>query len=67
VLSAWLIRIIESPWAKSGIEQAAINTADKPVTASKGAPGMDEKAERVFVKQIKEGVEMKIPKPGEDM
>lgn len=67
ILSGWFIRIIQSSWAKSGIEQAAVNTADKPVTVSKGAPGMEEKAERVFVKQIKEGLEMKIPKPGEDM
>lgn len=67
MLSAWFVKIIESSWAKSGIEQAAVYTADKPITVSRGAPGLEEKAETVFVKQIKKGLEMKIPQPGEDM
>ncbi|KAI5852510.1 tRNA synthetases class I (M)-domain-containing protein [Morchella snyderi] len=65
VLSAWFVKVIGSSWAKAGIELAAANTADKPVTISKGAPGIEEKAERVFVKLIKEGVQMKVPSPGE--
>lgn len=64
MLSAWLIKIITSSWGKSGIEQAEAFTADKPVTVS-GA--VEEMAERVFVKKIKEGLEMKFLKPGEDM
>lgn len=67
MLSAWFVKIIESSWAKSGIEQAAVHTADKPVTISRGAPGVEEIAERVPVKKIKEGLGMKIPKLGEDM
>jgi methionyl-tRNA synthetase len=67
VLSAWFVKVIGSSWAKAGIELAAANTADKPVTISKGAPGIEEKAERVFVKLIKEGVQMKVPSPGEAM
>ncbi|KAH0614510.1 uncharacterized protein H6S33_000146 [Morchella sextelata] len=65
VLSAWFVKVIGSSWAKAGIELAAANTADKPVTISKGAPGIEEKAERVFVKLIKEGVQMKVASPGE--
>ncbi|RPB09726.1 methionyl-tRNA synthetase [Morchella conica CCBAS932] len=67
VLSAWFVKVIGSSWAKAGIELAAANTADKPMTISKGAPGMEEKAERVFVKLIKEGVQMKVPNTGEDI
>lgn len=64
MLSAWLIKIIKSSWGKSGIEQAEVFTADKPVTVSRA---VEERAERVFVKKIKEGLEMKFLKPGEDM
>lgn len=64
MLSAWFIKIIKSSWGKSGIEQAEVFTADKPVTVSRA---VEDRAERVFVKKIKEGLEMKFPKPGADM
>lgn len=52
---------------KLGIEQAGVHAAIKPVTVSGGVLSVEEKGERVFEKKIKEGLEMKIPKPGEDM
>ncbi|KAL0640524.1 methionine--tRNA ligase mes1 [Maublancomyces gigas] len=67
VLSAWFFRTIESSWVKSGIEQAGVHAAIKPVTVSGGVLSVEEKGERVFEKKIKEGLEMKIPKPGEDI
>lgn len=44
-----------------------MHTADKPITVSKGALDIEGRVGKVFVKQIKEGLEMKISKLGEDM
>lgn len=67
MLTAWFVKITESPWGKFGIEQAAVYAADKPAPISRGIPSVEEKVERVFVQKIKEGLEMKFSKPGEDM
>lgn len=66
VLSAWFFKITESSWAKSGIKQAAVHTAGEPIIVSGGVP-MGEKGGQVLEKKIKEGLEMKVPKLGEDM
>ena len=68
-LSAWFAKVVSTNWAKHGIEKVAISTTVKPTKKSKGAPAKEEDATpgRVYVKKLKEGVQMKIPKPGEDM
>ncbi|KAL7276478.1 methionine--tRNA ligase mes1 [Rhizina undulata] len=66
-LHAWFSKIIDTQWAMKGVQEATSHTASKPVAISAGAPGVGEKAERIFVKKIKEGIEMKIPKAGEDI
>lgn len=67
MLTAWFVKITESPWGKFGIEQAAVYAADKPTLVSGGVSGVGENVERVFEQKIKGGLEMKFPKPGEDM
>lgn len=67
MLTAWFVKIIESPWGKSGIEQAAAYADDKPTLVSRRVPGVEEKVERVSVQKIKGGLEMKFPKLGQDM
>jgi hypothetical protein len=61
------MKVIETPWAKAGIEQVTAQTTEKPVKTSKGAPELEPAAERVFEKKIKSGLEMKIPREGEPM
>ena len=64
-LSAWLIKVTGTGWAKHGTKEAAMLTTESP--AGGAAPAGRDKVERVVVKNIKEGLEMKTPKPGEDM
>ena len=52
-------------WAKHGTKQATMLTAESP--AGGAAPAGGEKVERRVIKNIKGGLEMKVPKPGEDM
>lgn len=66
VLSAWFFKITESSWAKSGIKQATVHTAGEPAIVGGGVP-RGKKGGQVFEKKIKEGLEMKVPKLGEDM
>ena len=76
-LSAWFSKVVRSSWAKAGIEKATVLTTVEPrkkilTTAEprkkiRKAPAIEDTSERVLVKKIKAGVEMKIPKAGEEM
>lgn len=57
-LSAWFSKVVCSEWAKNGIEKVTASTTVKPVKPSKGA---------AKASKVKEGIEMKIPKLGEEM
>lgn len=51
----------------TGVENAAAQTASKPVKPSRGAPGVQEKPKRDMVQKLKDGVTMKVLKAGEKM
>ncbi|PWW77535.1 methionyl-tRNA synthetase [Tuber magnatum] len=71
-LSSWLAKIIGTEWAKTGIEQAIIHTADNLVARGGAGKGtvkstsipVDDRP-RVMIQRIKEGTSMKIRDPNE--
>ena len=66
-LSAWFSRVVKSSWAKAGIEKATVLTTVVPQKKTRKTPAVEDTSERVLVKKIKAGVEMKLPKAGEEM
>ncbi|KAF8545415.1 tRNA synthetases class I (M)-domain-containing protein [Trichophaea hybrida] len=69
-VSAWFAKVAGTAWAKAGTEKVTTLIA-KPVKMSRGArketPAVEEFVERMSIKNIKVGVEMKVPKAGQDI
>jgi methionyl-tRNA synthetase len=71
-LSAWFVKVLNTQWAKSGIEKVAALTTVKPTKISKGAKkesatAVEDSTPREMIQKLKPDVQMKIPKEGEDM
>ncbi|KAI5797246.1 tRNA synthetases class I (M)-domain-containing protein [Pyronema domesticum] len=71
-LSAWFVKVLNTQWAKSGIEKVAALTTVKPTKISKGAKkesatAVEDSTPREMIQKLKPDVQMKIPKEGEDI
>lgn len=67
-LSTWFKKVLDSKWAKIGIEKATTVTGTKE-KKQKGKKVVKEEdvSDRVYVTKIKEGINMNIPDPSKKM
>lgn len=67
-LSTWFKNVLETKWAKAGIEKATALTVTKE-KKQKGKKVVKEEdvSERVYVTKIKDGINMDIPDPNQKM
>jgi methionyl-tRNA synthetase len=70
-LFVWFAKVADTAWAKAGTEKATSLTTVKllkiSAKARKKTLAAEELGERMSIKNIKAGVEMKVPKAGQDM
>ena len=62
-LKSWFLAILDTTWAKQGIEQAAAQTSELPLepTPVQGKP------EQAFVQKVRVEAKMNITEPSQDM